>query len=128
MRRGDTEWCLCARRVLANQHRRARRDVALVSRLEAAAALRPAAIGITPGDTGLGEALAELGERDRELLLLIAWEGLEPAEAAKVLGCSRNALAVRLHRARKRLAAALARADFGVSDREARFSAKETLR
>lgn len=122
-------WLLgCARRVLAHQHRRARRDVALVDRLEAAASLGPAAVGIDRGDTGLAEALAELSERDRELLLLVAWEGLEPAEAAKVLGCSRNALAVRLHRARKRLAAALARADLGVSGREARFSAKETLR
>jgi RNA polymerase sigma-70 factor, ECF subfamily len=48
---------------------------------------------------------------DRELLLLIAWEGLEPSQTARVLGCSRNAPAVRLHRARKRLAAALSDAD-----------------
>src|ERR1700689_5372448 len=32
-------------------------------------------------------ALATLSERDRELLMLIAWQGLSPRQAAKVLGC-----------------------------------------
>lgn len=119
-------WLLgCARRVLAHQQRRVQRDAALVDRLEAVAAIVPSA----PGDASLARALAELSDHDRELLLLIAWEGLEPARAAKVLGCSRNALAVRLHRARRRLAAALARADLGAQgDGEDRFSAKEALR
>lgn len=53
-------------------------------------------------------ALATLGERDRELLLLIAWDGLSQAEAAEVLGIRRPAVATRLHRARRRLADALA--------------------
>jgi len=56
-------------------------------------------------------ALAGLRERDREVLLLVAWEGLEPARAAAALECSRAAFAVRLHRARRRLAAALERAE-----------------
>lgn len=54
-------------------------------------------------------ALAELNERDREVLLLISWEDLGPAQAAAALECSRATLAVRLHRARRRLAAALQR-------------------
>jgi len=62
-------------------------------------------------DGALASALATLGERDREVLLLTAWEGLAPGEAATVLGCSRNAFAVRLHRARRRLASALNRAE-----------------
>ncbi len=99
-------WLLgCARRVLAHQQRRARRDIALLERLE------PDVDAPVAGDGALARALAELSDGDRELLLLIAWEGLEPAQAAEVLGCSRNALAVRLHRARKRFAAALSRAD-----------------
>ena len=53
------------------------------------------------------DALAGLSEADRETLLLIAWEGLTPGQAAYVLGCSENAFGVRLHRARNRLAAAL---------------------
>lgn len=52
-------------------------------------------------------ALAGLSEGDRELLLLVAWEGLTAEEASRVLGISRNAFAVRLHRSRQRLSAAL---------------------
>lgn len=48
-------------------------------------------------------ALAELSTADRELLLLVAWEGLTTEQAASVLGISRNALAVRMFRARQRL-------------------------
>lgn len=48
-------------------------------------------------------ALAELSTADRELLLLVAWEGLTTDQAASVLGISRNALAVRMFRARQRL-------------------------
>jgi RNA polymerase sigma-70 factor (ECF subfamily) len=40
--------------------------------------------------------------------MLVAWEGLEPAQLAQVLGVSRGTVNVRLHRARRRLAAALA--------------------
>lgn len=49
-------------------------------------------------------ALGELSETDRELLLLLAWEGLTPEQAGEVLGITRTTLAVRLHRARRRLA------------------------
>ena len=52
-------------------------------------------------------AFATLGERDREVLRLVAWDGLSPAEAADVLDVTRFAFAVRLHRARRRLERAL---------------------
>jgi RNA polymerase sigma-70 factor (ECF subfamily) len=48
-------------------------------------------------------ALACLKPADRELLLLVAWEGLGPEEAAAALGVSPGTFAVRLHRARRRL-------------------------
>ncbi|TDC95729.1 sigma-70 family RNA polymerase sigma factor [Actinomadura sp. 7K507] len=48
-------------------------------------------------------AMATLPEGDREILILIAWQGLAPREAARVVGCSAAALRVRLHRARQRL-------------------------
>jgi RNA polymerase sigma-70 factor (ECF subfamily) len=35
-------------------------------------------------------ALARLSDEDRELLTLVAWQGLAPAEAARVVGCSTN--------------------------------------
>jgi RNA polymerase sigma-70 factor (ECF subfamily) len=53
--------------------------------------------------SALLEALATLPEDDRELLILSAWQGLTPAEAALVVGCSPITLRVRLHRARVRL-------------------------
>jgi RNA polymerase sigma-70 factor (ECF subfamily) len=50
------------------------------------------------------EALRALRPRDREVLLLTAWDGLNASEAAAVLGCSPTAYRIRLHRARRRLA------------------------
>jgi RNA polymerase sigma factor (sigma-70 family) len=57
----------------------------------------------------LRSALKVLSERDRELLLLVAWEGLTPAEAAEVLGIGKVAARSRLHRARRRALEALVR-------------------
>ncbi|HEY8472168.1 MAG TPA: sigma-70 family RNA polymerase sigma factor [Natronosporangium sp.] len=57
--------------------------------------------------TDLRAALATLSESDQEILRLVGWEQLTVAEAAVVLDCSRAVAAVRLHRARRRLAAAL---------------------
>jgi RNA polymerase sigma-70 factor (ECF subfamily) len=48
-----------------------------------------------------------LPEPDRELLALVAWGELSPAEAAKVIDCSKAAFLVRLHRARRRFEATL---------------------
>jgi RNA polymerase sigma-70 factor, ECF subfamily len=63
------------------------------------------------GGGALREALARLSESDRELLLLIAWEGLSPTQAAAAMGVSAATMRVRLHRARRRLARALLRED-----------------
>jgi RNA polymerase sigma-70 factor (ECF subfamily) len=51
--------------------------------------------------------LSRLAPKDREALTLIAWDGLQPHEAAVVLGDSAGAFRVRLHRARQRLRALL---------------------
>jgi RNA polymerase sigma factor (sigma-70 family) len=45
-------------------------------------------------------ALAKLANRDREVLLLVSWEGLTPAEAAVALGIPPGTARSRLHRAR----------------------------
>ena len=49
-------------------------------------------------------ALRSLREEDREILMLMAWEELSHAEIGEALGISSNAVAIRVHRARKRLA------------------------
>ncbi|MGY1622378.1 RNA polymerase sigma factor [Geodermatophilus sp. SYSU D00965] len=52
-------------------------------------------------------ALGRLAPEDRELLTLIAWEGLTPSQAAAALGLTAGTARVRLHRARTRLRALL---------------------
>jgi RNA polymerase sigma-70 factor, ECF subfamily len=97
-----------ARRVIANQRRGERRRSALGERLVAnfdRAAFE--AVG-PPDETGaLARAFASLNESDRELLSLVAWEGLSREELAIALGTSRAIVRLRLHRARKRLHDAL---------------------
>jgi DNA-directed RNA polymerase specialized sigma24 family protein len=59
----------------------------------------------------LDRALASLTASDQEALRLVGWEELDLAEAALAMGCSRSAMAVRLHRARRRLERALGTGD-----------------
>jgi RNA polymerase sigma factor (sigma-70 family) len=51
----------------------------------------------------LEQALGALGEENREVLLLVAWEELSPAEIAVVLDLSQSTVRSRLHRARATL-------------------------
>jgi RNA polymerase sigma-70 factor (ECF subfamily) len=55
--------------------------------------------------------LAQLSPADQEVLRLIEWDGLDVAEAALVLRCTRAAVKVRLHRARRRFAQRLLATD-----------------
>jgi RNA polymerase sigma-70 factor (ECF subfamily) len=54
-------------------------------------------------------ALDRLTILEREALLLIAWDGLDIAEAAEVSGCAARAFRARLARARARLASEITR-------------------
>lgn len=99
-----------ARRVLANHYRGERRRSALADRLRAqlVEVVPPADAGLR-GGSDVELALAGLDENDQEILRLVAWEELARDEIAVVLGVSRAAVRVRLHRARRRLADRLAR-------------------
>lgn len=92
-----------ARKVLAGRRRRELRQDQIAERLEGAATMHEVEIDETPGSSPVLAALAALNESDREALLLAAWEGLNSRDAAVVLGCSRAAFRIRLHRARWRL-------------------------
>ena len=72
--------------------------------------LAPVAEPALVGDGALATAFNALSERDREVLRLVAWEGLSLADTATVLGCSAVACRVRYHRAKTRLASRLAAA------------------
>ncbi|MCM3656137.1 sigma-70 family RNA polymerase sigma factor [Agromyces mediolanus] len=54
-------------------------------------------------DAELRGVLESVGERERRILLLHAWEGLDGEELAAVLGISRSGADAALSRARKRL-------------------------
>lgn len=122
----ELAWLLgVARKVIANQRRGQRRHANLTERIGHELALgaeepREPAI---PADAVLA-ALATLGERDQEVLRLVYWDGLDPSAAARTLGCTAVALRVRLHRARTRMARALAAGGFP-ADRATRLTPTE---
>jgi RNA polymerase sigma factor (sigma-70 family) len=98
-------WLLAvAANVQRNQARSRRRYLNLVDRVPPPEAAPPP---LEPSDdaSAIRAALAALTPDDREILLLIAWDGLTPHQAASVLGTSAGAARLRLHRARKRFAA-----------------------
>ena len=94
-----------ARNVLANHHRSAQRHDRLTARLRHELTGTEVVQRDVPDD--LAGAFRSLPDADQELLRLVAWEELSAVEIARVLSCSPNAVRIRLHRARKRLAAAL---------------------
>jgi RNA polymerase sigma-70 factor (ECF subfamily) len=100
----ELPWLLgVARKVLANEWRSRSRAAALTLRL----VREPRESPHDPADVVAARlsaqaALDRLHPSEREALELIAWEGLTAAQAADVLGCSRVAITMRIHRARRR--------------------------
>jgi RNA polymerase sigma-70 factor (ECF subfamily) len=97
-------WLLAvARNVVRERYRDEIRHQAVTAEMRAwtGDAVVDVADGVTERAAVLA-ALAGLSDEDRELLTLVAWQGLAPAEAARVVGCSTGTYFVRLHRARKR--------------------------
>jgi RNA polymerase sigma-70 factor (ECF subfamily) len=98
-----------ARGVLANEFRRSWRQRRTAGRIAGSLPEVPTDHSERIGEAEIvAAALATLSEGDREVISLVAWEGLEAQAAAQVVGCSAGAFAVRLHRARRRLQLALA--------------------
>ena len=99
-------WLYAAARNVINNSRRAkiRRD-ALQRRLASVGATEasddPAPEVETRAD--ILAAMRSLPATEREALMLIAWEDLDPRRAAAVMGCSPGTFAVRLHRGRRHL-------------------------
>lgn len=103
-------WLLAvARKTLANQRRGRERRVALGEAVaNTLRTERQAEPAVDAEMAVLANAVRRLTEPDRELLRLIAWDGLTTREAARVLGISHTACRVRLHRIRRRLARQIA--------------------
>ena len=92
-----------ARRVTANTRRSLHRRDALEDRISQERFVDGLQSNVLPSEENVvHEALAMLSERDREVLLLVEWEGLRPCELAEVLECQEVTARGRLHRARLR--------------------------
>jgi RNA polymerase sigma factor (sigma-70 family) len=99
-----------ARLVVANMGRRTEHRHSVIAKLgnEFRAALTTS---VSPQDERAlvaKRALERLSNRDREIIMLVAWEGLSDKDVGTVLQCSPAAARIRLHRARTRLVDALA--------------------
>lgn len=93
-----------ARKVLANHWRsrsRRQRLAADIAGIESLAA--PDLADQSLDRLTLVTALAKLSEDDRDLLLMVGWDGLDGDGVAAALGCSAEAARTRLSRARRRL-------------------------
>ena len=106
----ETPWLFgVARNVLKTSSRSIRRKQALQNKVIAA----PDTDHIEnqpdrdPRAETLKIAMAHLDKQDRELLLLSAWEEMSNTTIAARLGITSNAVSIRLHRARKKLATLL---------------------
>ena len=101
-------WLLgVARNVIRERYRDEERQRAIAAEMLAWAADAPDVADGVAERAAVLAALAGLSENDREVLTLIAWDGLTPRAAARVVNCSAPAFLVRLHRARHRLARAV---------------------
>jgi RNA polymerase sigma-70 factor (ECF subfamily) len=103
-----------ARRTLADGRRSDRRREALWGRLSGG--YSTAGIDIDVAEQlhlrgSIGPALQALSPDDRDILVLVAWEGFTVEQLAEALGCSKPTASVRLHRARRRFASLLDEAD-----------------
>jgi RNA polymerase sigma factor (sigma-70 family) len=103
-----------ALRVIANQRRSAQRKQRLHGRVVSDSRTGQG-VAPDPADrvierTAFFAAFSRLRETDKEILRLVAWDGLEPDRAAQVLDCTPATFRVRLHRARGRLEKQMERA------------------
>ncbi|MCG2803576.1 MAG: sigma-70 family RNA polymerase sigma factor, partial [Cellulomonas sp.] len=100
-------WLLVvARNTMSNRRRSAYRNRLLELELTRLTRVsRPAEAADVPvqAHDEVLRAVARLSDTEREALLLAAWDGLTPQQAAQVAGCSVAAFTKRLSRARARL-------------------------
>ena len=95
-----------ARRHISNRRRSTRRRDALgrrLTELTGSADFNHSWIEDDELDGLVVAAIARLPLKEREAIMLVAWDGLDPKRAARAAGCSSGTFRVRLHRARSRL-------------------------
>lgn len=100
----ERAWLFAAvRKHTANERRSIARRGALIDELAANHPSRTAwSPSIATTDSLVALALQTLSHSDQEALILHIWDGFGPDQIAQVLGLSKGATAVRLHRAKRR--------------------------
>lgn len=101
--------------VAANVVKNNRRSSRRLGRLRSKLAGQPVRQGddhadLVAANDAFAVAFASLSESQREILRLVAWEGLDSRGGAVALECSETAFKVRLHRARRELEKQMAEA------------------
>ncbi len=92
-----------ARWVLANRSRTVAKEQEALADLRAAHEPTYDPFEAVTALVAFEEAFSCMNADDREVLMLVDWDGLSNKEAAAVIGCNTATFAVRLHRARRRL-------------------------
>ncbi len=100
-----------SRRVIANRRRGSQRWTNLIDHLRAQRQSKSTTQPQTESELVLLEALNQLNDTHREVLVLAGWEELTPTEIAVVVGITPQAVRKRLARARQQLADIMASAD-----------------
>jgi RNA polymerase sigma-70 factor (ECF subfamily) len=111
--RDDTDLGAWLFTVARNAYRSHRRWVLIDLQRRVEPATVPSAEGVVEARRELARALEALSDGDKEVLLLVAVEGMEQERAAAVLGISYDNLRQRLSRARANLSAKLAKEETG---------------
>lgn len=112
----------CVLGALRSQRRRARLSFRLGAEAERRA--RVDRSELDPATDAVRSAISSLKAGDQEVLMLVMWERLSHREAAELLGCSANAVAIRLHRAKQRLAHQLWPSGLESDDEESEVSSQ----
>lgn len=97
----DVLWVYGVARNVISQHRRAAGRKGNLA--HALASQRQTPTFEVELDTRVLEAIENLPVSQHEVIQLVTWEGMSLQDAALVLGCSTNAVKVRLHRAKRML-------------------------
>jgi RNA polymerase sigma-70 factor (ECF subfamily) len=100
-----------AKNVISNSRRSHARYLGLQTALQQQTSTAAATDDVSLRRLSMAWAWQQLSADDREVLALVAWDGLSPGEAAHVLGLKQTTFAMRLHRARSRLEDFMAAAD-----------------
>lgn len=104
-----TAWLLqIARHLLANHIRKTDTRRRISNTLRQEELTLASAESLVLGDETLREVFACLTPGEKEVMSLTLWEGLRPSEIAAVIGTSDNAVSLRLHKARQKIAEVLA--------------------